>query len=172
MDQAKMAEGRRVAAERRKAEEEARRAKAKRQKEEREERERQEQERLEKLRLAPSTIADFERLRVQMKTFHTEFNVLSKKSPDGPVNKFKLRFLNDTFKKVNAILGDQFRPFPEFEVFNEDDLPTASDTVMMLAHYLDSMTNFRKHHTYYRDHETMWYTKGGKDVFAATFKRD
>ena len=149
-----MAEGRRTASEKRRQEAEAARA----------EKQRLEEEEA-KLRIEPATIHDFERLRIQLKTFLEEIKVLSKKSPDGPVNKFKLRFLNDVLKKMTAILGDTHRPFPDFEMFDEDDLPTTSDVVLMLSHYADSMGRFFADHTYGDDDDTkLWYTKGDEDI--------
>ena len=47
------------------------------------------------------------------------------------MNKFKLRFVNDSLKKATALLGTAYRPFAEFEVFAEDEMPTTSDVGMM-----------------------------------------
>jgi hypothetical protein len=151
MDQEKLAEGRRLAAEkRRQATAEARAQEEK------------EEEELEKLRLDEQTILDFEKLRTQLSTFYNEINVLSKKSPDGPLNKFKIKFLNDTLRKITAILGPEHRPFPDFEAFDEAQLPTSSDAVLMLSHYMKSMDPFMQAHTYEdeKGRKRYWYTKG------------
>jgi|GEM_PF-520223 len=157
MDKDRMAEGRRLAAEKRRLEAENRRAA-----------EAKELEEVERLRLDEETIQDFEKFRVQLKTFYDEISILSRKSPDSPMNKFKLKFLNDTLKKVTAILGPAHRPFPDFEAFDEDELPTTSDVVIMLSHYLESMGPFKDAHTY-SDAVSLkryWHTKGNGDLEA------
>ena len=40
-------------------------------------------------------------------------------------------------------------PFPSFEGFDEDDIPSASDVVFMLSQYLRSMERFRYDNTTY-----------------------
>jgi hypothetical protein len=154
LDQEKMAEGRRRAAEERQRATEQRRAEeAQRQTEEearRIEKEKQKQKRreeLEKKQVDPAVIRDFEQLEVQLKTFYQELSILSNKSPDGPLNKFKLKFVNDTLGKANAILGDTHRPFPDFEVFSDEDFPSSSDAVLMLSHYLKSMNRYHNDHS-------------------------
>ena len=155
MDHQKMTEGRRLAAEQRKQEAEAIRAEEAKQEEEEE-----------KLRLEPATIHEFRKLRVQIKTFSEEIKILSKKSPDAPVNKFKLKYLNDVLKKMTAILGEGHRPFPDFEMFEEVDQPTTSDVVLMLSHYIESMSRFFSHHTYKDENNQnrLWHTKGDEDI--------
>lgn len=120
----------------------------------------------EKQCLEPSTIQEFARLKVQLKTFYDEISVLSKKTPDGPVNKFKLRFLNDTLKKATVLLGEIHRPFPDFETFDEADVPTSSDVVLMLSHYRKSMEHFKADHTFQDEDDDKWYwhTKGDEDL--------
>jgi hypothetical protein len=149
MDKEKMAEGRRRVAEQRRAEEEQREAEEETRRVEKEKQEQQRREEWEKKQLAPAVIRDFEQLEVQLKTFYEELSILSKKSPDGKMNKFKLKFVNDTLKKTNAILGDSHRPFPDFELFSDEDLPSSSDAVLMLSHYLKSMERFRNDHSHW-----------------------
>lgn len=128
------------------------------------ERKRQAEER-EKMKLEPTIIHDFRKLRGQIKTFFDQISILSKKSPDSPMNAFKLKFLNDVLKRVTDILGEGFRPFPDFEVFDDAVLPTTSDVVLMLSHYMDSMRRFQDHHTYKAiGLEKKWHTKGREDI--------
>ncbi len=105
-------------------------------------------------------IRDFEQLRIQLKTFYDELSILSKKAPDGKLNKFKLKFLNDTLKKINAILGATHRPFPDFEVFVDDELPSNSDAVLILSHYLKSFGQFFADHSEKVGGDTVWCVKG------------
>jgi hypothetical protein len=154
MDQQKMAEGRRVANEKRRHEEKSRREEA------------------EKRQLEVATIHEFERLQGQLQAFYKEIGNLSKKHPDGRLNKFKLGFINDIVKRATALLGDAYRPFPNFETFAEEDMPSASDVGMMLCQYLESMDRFKTHHTFRELHGTRfyWHTKGADAISADGFR--
>lgn len=147
MDREKMTAGKRLATERRREEEAERLAQveAKRVEKEKQEQERRAEE--ERRQLDPAVVREFEQLKNQLKTFYEELSILSKKTPDAPLNKFKLKFLNDTLKKVNSILGNTHRPFPDFEMFSDDELPSSSDAVLMLSHYQKSMEQFRSDHS-------------------------
>jgi hypothetical protein len=117
-------------------------------------------------RLDPAVINEFIVLKGQLATFHSDFDVLSKKHPDGAVGQFKLGILNEKLRKATAILGEEYRPFPEFEEFKAEDIPTSSDVVMVLSQYLTSMALFTGHNTYSKrdlDYQTRtyWHAKGG-----------
>lgn len=124
-------------------------------------------------RLEPSVVLEFERAEVQLESFYDEISILSKKKPDEVVNKFKLTFINQTVTKVNALLGDSYRPFLDFQTFDEVTLPTTSDVVMMLSQYLASMDRYRRDHTYYDDIEftTLWWVKGKESMQARQPKK-
>lgn len=147
MDREKMAEGKRLATERRQAEEAQRQAEEEARRIQKEKQERQRREDWERKQLDPAVIREFEQLEVQLQTFYEELSILSKKAPDGKMNKFKLKFVNDTLKKTNSLLGDTHRPFPDFELFSDEDLPSNSDAVLMLSHYLKSMERFCNDHS-------------------------
>lgn len=110
----------------------------------------------EKPRLTPDAVHEYERLTSQLKAFYDEISLLSKKSPDGAMNKFKLKFINDVLKKATELLGEH-RPFAEFEVFDEADVPTTSDVGVMLSQYLNGMDRFQKGHTYQSSMNYKWY---------------
>ena len=90
----------------------------------------------------------FDTLETQLLGMYEEIGILSKKKPDGAVNRFKLVFVNELLGKVNGFLGEDYQPFDSFELFNVDDLPTASDIVFVLGQYLKSMDKFRFDNTY------------------------
>ncbi|MGB2864165.1 MAG: hypothetical protein WBC05_12620 [Sedimentisphaerales bacterium] len=96
----------------------------------------------------------------QISTMYEEIGLLSKKKPDGPVNKFKLKFINDILKKVNKIMGAEYMPFDDFNTFDEDALPTASDVVFILSQYLKSMDKFRFDNTYSLSGDRYWRLPG------------
>ena len=96
----------------------------------------------------------------QISTMYDEIGLLSKKKPDGPVNKFKLKFVNDVLKEVNTLIGAEYMPFGDFKGFDEDALPTASDVVFILSQYLKSMDKFRHDNTYCSSGYYYWRLQG------------
>lgn len=100
-------------------------------------------------RVDKETVRLFEKTEAQLEGFFEEIGNLSKKKPDDAVNPFKLGFINQMLERANQLLGDDYRPFPDFTTFDiEAMVPTTSDVVTMLSQYLRSMDKFRKDHTY------------------------
>ena len=90
-----------------------------------------------------SNVGSFEKVNSQLEALLQELTQLVKKSPDNPINKFKLRFINEIIHNSNEILGEKYKPFPDFMGFNEDDLPTNSDVTFIIAQYLNCMEKLR-----------------------------
>lgn len=88
----------------------------------------------------------YEKLHGQMVTMRTQFEALSKKNPDGPVNSFKIGLVNKLLADVNGLIGD-FKPFPEFEQFDDGPQVFNSDVLMIIAHYLTAMGRFKEANT-------------------------
>jgi hypothetical protein len=101
-------------------------------------------------------IPEFEKVEQQLHSFLTEISELSKKKPNDALNKFKLKFINGTLDKLNRLLADD-RPFQDFERFDEDDLPTNSDVVVILAQYAAATHRFRVDHTRYSRNKREWF---------------
>jgi hypothetical protein len=104
---------------------------------------------------------EFEKLEQQLHSFLDEMSALSTKKPDGPVNKFKLNFINATLASLNKLIAD-YRPFPDFEQFDVDTLPTNSDVVVILSQYAGAVLRFRTDNTEYDSdvHKWCWIVKG------------
>lgn len=85
----------------------------------------------------------FEKLQAQLEGLHTEISALSKKSQNDALNKFKLKFVNQILVEANQLLGDKYKPFQDFNLFDENDMPTNSDVAMMLTQYLNCFEKFR-----------------------------
>jgi len=83
------------------------------------------------------------KLQPKLAITHDELSVLSKKSPNDAVNKFKLKFINSMLKEANTILDKGYKPFIDFEVFSEDEIPTNSDIVFILSPYLRGLEKLR-----------------------------
>jgi hypothetical protein len=76
------------------------------------------------------------KLSAQIQGFYDEISVLSKSKPDNPLNAFKLKLINDILAEANTILVGQYQPLKGFNVFEDTNLPTNSDVVMVLSQYL------------------------------------
>ena len=77
----------------------------------------------------------------QVRTLKYEFQTLSGKKPNDVVNEFKVKYVNQTLTDANLVLGED-KPYKNFELFNEDELPTNSDVLMILSLYLDRLTKY------------------------------
>jgi len=88
-------------------------------------------------------VAVFEKTQAQLEGLYNETSTLAKKSPNDAVNKFKLKFINQVLKETNLVLGNSYKPFNNFECFNEDDLPTNSDITLILSQYLGCLEKLR-----------------------------
>lgn len=85
----------------------------------------------------------FEKVQSQLEGLHTEISVLSKKSQNDALNKFKLKFVNQIISEANELLGDEYRPFADFSLFDDSEIPTNSDVAMMLTQYLSCLEKLR-----------------------------
>lgn len=85
----------------------------------------------------------FEKLVGQLIGLYDELSILSRKRPSDAVSEFKLRFINDIVSQANQFLGENYAPFAEFEVFDEDDVPQNSDVVFILSQYLQCFEKYR-----------------------------
>jgi hypothetical protein len=85
----------------------------------------------------------FEKIQAQIEGLHTEISTLSKKSQNDALNKFKLKFVNQTITDANVVLGEKHKPFVDFTNFDESEIPTNSDCAMMLSQYLSCFEKLR-----------------------------
>lgn len=88
-------------------------------------------------------IEKFEKLHIQIKDMYNELSILSKKSPDGAMNRFKLKFINQLIKESNQFLGEKYKPFDDFEIFDEDNMPFNSDVVLIVSQYIQCLERFK-----------------------------
>jgi hypothetical protein len=102
----------------------------------------------------------FEKLSGQLLGLYEEMSLLSKKNPNDAVNKFKLKFINRQLAESNALLAGKYRPYEDFEVFSEDDVPQNSDVVFILSQYLQCMEKLRADNVVYKAGNWHWYVKG------------
>ncbi|SPF42408.1 conserved hypothetical protein [Candidatus Sulfotelmatobacter kueseliae] len=125
-------------------------------------------------------IPEFEKLEQQLHSFLAEISELSRKKPNDPLNKFKLKFINSTLQGLNQLVGDD-RPFPDFESFDADDLPSNRDVVVILSQYAAAVHRFRLDNSA-EDEDGDWcwivrgktseFVSGNPDDFRYTPKKD
>ncbi len=116
----------------------------------------------------------FEKVQSQSDEMCKEMSILSRKHPDGPINKFKLKFINEKLKEANTLLQGFHKPFSDFEAFDEADLPTNSDVVLILSQYLDCLEGFRSANIMEEGINWYWKTDGSakiKTVSPSRFER-
>jgi hypothetical protein len=99
----------------------------------------------------------FEKIQGQMQGLHTEIGTLSRKTPDGALNKFKLKFINQILVNANEFLKGEYKPLDGFDKFEEDDLPTNSDVTIILQQYLSCLEKLRSDNVTTKDYVMGWF---------------
>lgn len=99
----------------------------------------------------------FEKVRSQMTQLQVEMSILAKGKANDPINKFKLMVVNERLRDANTILSDSFKPITGFDEFNETDMPTSSDAVIVLSQYLDALEGWRCANIKQNSHDLGWY---------------
>lgn len=90
-----------------------------------------------------SDVDFYEKIISQLNGLYQEITNLAKKNPNDALNTFKLKFVNSTLDNCNMILNGSDKPFPDFERFSEDDMPSNSDVTFILAQYMECIEKFR-----------------------------
>jgi len=88
-------------------------------------------------------IETFEKLHTQIDGVYAELCILSKKSPDGAINQFKLKLINQIIASANELLGEPYKPFNDFVIFNDEDLPTNSDVAFIISQYIKCLEKLK-----------------------------
>lgn len=98
----------------------------------------------------------FEKVQAQFQGLFDEIGALSKKKPDDAINKFKLGFINTILAEANKLLTVEYKPFPDFEQFEDESLPTNSDVVLVLSQYLNCLEKLRADNIEFQYGEWVW----------------
>lgn len=110
-------------------------------------------------------IDKFIKLVKQIKNLIAEFSVLSKKKPDDAVNKFKIKLINPILKVANYFVNDKkYKPFEDFELFIEDDLPTNSDVLVILSQYRACLEKYHEDTIQYYNYKYYWLVNGKRST--------
>lgn len=85
----------------------------------------------------------YQQVVTQLKSLSEEMAVLSKKSPDAPLNKFKVSIVNERLDAASKLLTGMHKPFKDFERLDDAQLPTVSDVAVVLSQFLTSLEGWR-----------------------------
>lgn len=88
----------------------------------------------------------FEKLHGQLFTMKSQFEALSNKKPNDSVTEFKLGLVNKLLTDINVLIGD-YKPFPDFDTFEDSPKIFNSDVLLILAQYLTAMGRYKKANT-------------------------
>jgi hypothetical protein len=100
----------------------------------------------------------FEVIKSQLEGLHAEISILSCKTPDVAIGTFKLKFLNQILVLANEFLGDKYKPFKDFNLFEELESPSYSDVALMLSQYLKCFEIYRTNNIKQDNiHPDCWY---------------
>lgn len=109
-------------------------------------------------------VEKFEKIHSQLIGLYEEISTLSRKLPNDGTNKFKLKYINQILSDANSMLENKYDPFKDFKLFNEDNLPTNSDVVIIIRQYLNCMETLRSENIEceYIDNRWYWIIDGKK----------
>lgn len=100
-------------------------------------------------------IERYEDLLSKLVSIKKDIAQLSSKKPDEQLNKFKIKYINDVLAKVNILIGCD-KPYDDFELFDEVELPTNSDALLIINLYLNGMERFEIHNSTNKPAELDW----------------
>ena len=92
--------------------------------------------------------AQYDVLMPMLSAMFGEFKELSKKKPDGALNKKKVEIVNRLLKNVLLILEDEPSQ-PYLDLLDEDDLPLNSDVLLVLSQFMAAMETFHNKYWIY-----------------------
>jgi hypothetical protein len=118
---------------------------------------------LERITMDSSGVDKLKKVAGQLVGLYEEMSLLSKKNPNYAVNKFKLKFINRQLGESNEFLSQKYRPFDDFDIFSEDDVPQNSDVVFILSQYLQCMEKLRGDNVIIRNGTWYWHVEGGEN---------
>jgi hypothetical protein len=96
-----------------------------------------------------SDVSKFKMLENLLESIYKEMKEFSKKKPDEPLNKFKVKSINRVLEQIKEIMKDE--PTNEFlDLLDEESLPSNSDCILIIGQFNSSMEQFRR--KYYVHH--------------------
>lgn len=88
-----------------------------------------------------SDVEKFEMLDKLVDSIYLEMKEFSKKKPDEPLNKFKVKSVNRVLEQVKDILSNE--PTLQFlDLLDDETLPSNSDSILILGQFMAAMKQF------------------------------
>ncbi|WP_249780562.1 hypothetical protein [Bradyrhizobium sp. dw_411] len=81
-------------------------------------------------------VEEFRKMAAQLDALHHEASAASKKHPDKPVSKFKVKLANSVLLIARKVLGTS-APAMDFDQFDIDELPTNSDLSFVVTQFVE-----------------------------------
>lgn len=101
--------------------------------------------------------AKFEALWPLLSAMRNEYSELSKKKPDGTLNKLKVHSVNRLLADLKDLLKNE-DIIRYLDLLSDDDLPQYSDVTIALSQYVAAMTSFRAARQYQdAEFNTVWH---------------
>jgi hypothetical protein len=114
--------------------------------------------------LEKGQVETFKRTLPQIEGLLEDINELSKKKPDGKLNEFKLKFINEKLRIANGLLTNEHTPLEGFSEFSSEDLPSNSDVVLVLSQYITALKRWQSLNSHAVGFERYWNVKGGARI--------
>ena len=109
-------------------------------------------------------VSKYEMLEKLLASIYEEMKEFSKKKPDEPLNKFKVKNVNRVLEQIKEIMKNE--PTNEFlDLLDEDSLPSNSDSILIIGQFNASMKQFRSKYYGWTGFSTVWSTKENPQIF-------
>lgn len=113
-------------------------------------------------------IEEFEKTLSQIEALHEELSIISKKAPNDVLNKYKVGLVNTIISRANKLLKADLLPFSDFEAFDNDEMPSNSDVVIMLKQYIACLEKERENNII-NDYGHWYWVINGKKTLMQTY---
>lgn len=93
--------------------------------------------------LSREEVDEFDLVESQLVRFHAELGGLAKGKANDALSTFKLGLLNALLMRANEILGTKYEAVAGFKQFDEAQLPSSSDALVVVSQYLAALEKWR-----------------------------
>lgn len=88
-------------------------------------------------------VDEFEFIYTQLERFHVELHSLTRGKGNEALNNFKISLLNNLLGRAHRLLGPRYEAIAGFEEFDAEQLPSASDALVVVSQYLGALEKLR-----------------------------
>ena len=111
-----------------------------------------------------ASVGKFEMLEKLLASIYEKMKEFSKKKPDEPLNKFKVKNINRVLEQIKEVMKSE--PTNEFlDLLDEDSLPSNSDSILIIAQFTASIKQFRSKYYGWTGMNNEWSTKENPQIF-------